>query len=29
MVDGVEMVVIRTEEYHENFEVKCEGNFGF
>ena len=25
----VEMVMIRTEEYHENFEAKCEINFGF
>ena len=25
---AVETVVIRTKEYHENFEEKCEVNFG-
>jgi hypothetical protein len=29
MDNGVEMVVIITEEDHENFETKCDVNFGF
>jgi len=29
MDDGVEMLVIRTEDDHEECEAKCEVNFGF